>query len=45
MAGLGKLLGGSSKTLLAPLQILFKQLDPPVQGSNLSLSLEDKKSA
>merc|ERR1712127_693172 len=39
MAGLSKLLGGSSKTLLAPLQILFKQLDPPVQGSNLSLSL------
>ena len=39
MAGLGQLLGGGGQPLLAPLQVLLQQLDPPVQGSHLSLGL------
>ena len=37
MAGLGELLGGGGEPLLAPLEVLLKQLDPPVQGGNLTL--------
>merc|ERR1719291_846466 len=39
MAGLGELLGGGGEPLLAPLEVLLQQLDPPVQGGNLTLGL------
>ena len=42
MAGLGELLGGGGKPLLAPLQVLLQQLDPPVQGGNLTLGLRER---
>ena len=35
-------LGGSSEPLLAPLQVLLQQLDAPVQGRHLSLSLHTR---
>ena len=42
MAGLGELLCGGGKALLAPLQVLLKQLDPPVEGGNLTLGLGEE---
>ena len=42
MAGLCELLGGGGEPLLAPLQVLLQQLDPPVQGSNLTLGLPER---
>ena len=39
MAGLGELLCGGGEALLAPLQVLLQQLDPPVEGGNLTLGL------
>ena len=42
MAGLGELLGGGGEPLLAPLEVLLQQLDPPVQGGNLTLGLKER---
>ena len=39
MGGLGQLLGGGGESLLGPLQVLLQQLDPPVQGGDLTLGL------
>ena len=39
MGGLGQLLGGGGEPLLGPLQVLLQQLDPPVQGGDLTLGL------
>ena len=40
MRGLGQLLGGGGEPLLGPLQVLLQQLDPPVQGGDLTLGLK-----
>ena len=40
MGGLGQLLGGGGEPLLGPLQVLLQQLDPPVQGGDLTLGLK-----
>ena len=34
---------GSGEPLLAPLEVLLQQLDAPVQGRHLSLSLHNNK--
>ena len=42
MAGLGELLCGGGEALLAPLQVLLQQLDPPVEGGHLTLGLGEE---
>ena len=42
MRSLSKFLSSGGETLLGPLQVLLEQLDPPVESSDLPLSLEQE---
>ena len=43
MRSLSKFLSSGGETLLGPLQVLLEQLNPPVESSDLPLSLEQNK--